>query len=138
MTACINVSSGNEDVKTTIIALEKKALDQWNNGVPDGFITLSSDDVVYIDPALENQLEGKKELMDYYNPIRGKVKTDLYKMINPVVQLSTEVAVLSYHYESHIDGMIIKMNCTEVYRLDTANQWKIIHTHWSFFQPGNE
>jgi ketosteroid isomerase-like protein len=126
----------NEDmIKATIIALEKQALELWNNGNPDGYIELSSDDVVYFDPALESQLAGKKALEDYYNPIRGKVKTVLWKMINPVVQLSTGVAVLSFHYEAHIDGMIIKMNCTEVYRLDPSGQWKIIHTHWSFVQP---
>ena len=136
MNGCIISSSSDEDIKATIIALEKQALDLWNSGNPDGFLELSSNEVVYFDPALEHQLGGKKALEDYYNLIRGKVKTDLYKMINPVVQLlSSEVAVLSYHYEAHTEGMVIKMNCTEVYRLDTSNKWKIIHTHWSFVQP---
>ncbi|MDR0796356.1 MAG: nuclear transport factor 2 family protein [Tannerella sp.] len=125
----------NNDVKAAIIALEEQALDLWNNGNPDGFIALSSDDVVYFDPALKQQLVGKKALEDYYSPIRGKIKTDLYQMINPVVQLSSGVAVLSFHYEAHKDGTIIKMNCTEVYRLNSLNQWEIIHTHWSFVQP---
>jgi ketosteroid isomerase-like protein len=125
----------HEKDKATIIALEKQALELWNNGNPDGFIELSSDDVIYFDPVFENKLEGKKALEDYYNPIRGKIKIDLYKMINPVVQLSSEVAVLAYNYEAHRDSMIFKMNCTEVYRLNSSNQWKIIHTHWSFVQP---
>ena len=137
MTGCTSSSSNNEDIKATIITLEKQALEQWNNGNPNGFIDLSSDDVVYFDPALENQLVGKKALEDYYNPIRGKVKTDQYKIINPVVQLFSGVAVLSFHYEARIDNTIIKMNCTEVYRLNSSNQWKIIHTHWSFVQPNN-
>lgn len=51
--------TSNEDVKSTIIALEEQALKLWNNGNPDGFIELSSDDVVYIDPAFENKLEEK-------------------------------------------------------------------------------
>lgn len=123
------------DIKDTIIALEKQALELWNNGNPDGFIDLSADDVVYIDPAFENKLEGKNALEDYYNTIRGKVKIDVFKMINPVVQLSSDVAVLTYNYEAHRDGMVFKMNCTEIYRLEKTNQWKIIHTHWSFFQP---
>jgi len=122
-------------IKAAIIALEEQALELWNNGDPDGFINLSSDDVVYIDPAFEHKLEGKKALEDYYNTIRGKIKIDLYKMIDPVVQLSSDVAVLTYNYEAHRDSMIFKMNCTEVYRLDPSNQWKIIHTHWSFVQP---
>ena len=135
MNGCTTLLSNNEEIKATIIALEKQALELWNNGNPDGFIELSSEDVIYFDPALEHKLEGKKALEDYYNPIRGKIKIDLYKMINPVVQLSSEIAVLMYNYEAHRDGMIFKMNCTEVYRLDSSHQWKIIHTHWSFFQP---
>lgn len=135
MAGCTGVSSDNEDVKATIIALEKQALELWNNGNPDGFIELSSNDVVYFDPVFESKLEGKKALEEYYNSMRGKIKVDLYKMINPIVQLSPEVAVLIYNYEAHRDGQVFRMNCTEVYKLDSSNQWKIIHTHWSFVQP---
>ena len=103
----------NEDIKATIIALETKALELWNNGNPDGYIELSSDDVVYFDPALEKQLVGKQALEDYYSNIRGKIKNVQYKIINPVVQLSSGFAVLSFHYEANMCGMVIKMNCTE-------------------------
>ena len=130
---CTILSSNNEDVKAAIIALETQALKLWNNGNPDGFIALSSDDVVYFDPELK--LEGKKALEDYYNSIRGMIKVDSYQIIKPVVQLSPEVAVLTYNYEAHSGGMIFKWNCTEVYRLDASNQWQIIHTHWSLVQP---
>lgn len=129
------MDKSNENIKTAIIALEKQALELWNNGNPDGFLRLSSDDVIYIDPSFEHKLEGKKALEDYYDTIRGKIKIDLYKMINPIVQLSSDTSVLTYNYEAHRDGMVFKMNCTEVYRLDSSNQWKIIHTHWSFVQP---
>ncbi|MDD4142657.1 MAG: nuclear transport factor 2 family protein [Bacteroidales bacterium] len=122
-------------IKASIIALERQALEQWNNGNPNGFINLSADDVVYIDPAFENKLVGKKVLEDYYNTIRGKIKIDRYEMINPTVQLSAEVAVLTYNYEAQRDGQTFRMNCTEVYKLESPNQWKIIHTHWSFVQP---
>jgi len=122
----------NENVKATIIALETQALELWNNGNPDGFMELSSDDVVYFDP--EQKLEGKRALEDYYNSIRGMVKVETYQMIKPVVQLSSDVAVLTYNLNSHSGGMIFKWNCTEVYRLNSSNQWKIIHTHWSLVQ----
>ena len=125
----------NEDIKATIIALETQALELWNSGNPDGFIELSSDDVVYFEPSFEQKLEGKKALEDFYNSIRGTFKVDAYKMIKPVVQLSSEAAVLTYNYEAHCGSMIFKWNCTEVYRLDSSNQWKIIHTHWSYVQP---
>lgn len=136
MTSCNNPSSNNEDIKATIIGLEKQALELWNNGNPDGFIELSSDDVVYVDPAFESKLVGKKAVEDYYNTVRGKIHIENYKMINPVVQVSAEMAVLIYDYEAHRDGQVFKMHCTEVYRLGTAGKWNIIHTHWSFVMPG--
>ena len=132
----ISVPSNNEDAKAVIIALEKQALELWNNGNPDGFIELSSDDVVYIDPAFEHKIEGKKALEEYYNTIRGKVKIDLYRMIDPVVRLSSDMAVLVYDYEAYRDGQIFRMHCTEVYQSTSSNRWKIIHTHWSFVMPG--
>ena len=51
-----------EAIRAAIIALEKHALELWNDGDPDGFIALSSDDVVYMDPALEHKLTGKEAL----------------------------------------------------------------------------
>ena len=74
----------------------------------------------------------KKALEEYYNTIRGKVKIELYKMINPIVQLSSDVAVLIYDYEAHRDNQVFRMHCTEVYKSVTPGQWKITHTHWSF------
>jgi ketosteroid isomerase-like protein len=130
-----SVSSDSEDVKVQIIALEKQAMDMWSNGNPDGFLDLSSDDVVYIDPFFEQKLEGKKALTDYYNTIRGQVKMGSYEMIKPVVQLTSDVAVLTYNFVSHGGNDEHRWNCTEVYNLNSQNQWKIIHTHWSFVRP---
>ena len=127
----VNMDYENK-AKAEIIALEKQALTLWNNGDPDGFLDLSSDDVVYIDPAFATKLEGKRTLEDYYNTIRGKIRIDRYEMIDPTVQLSTDVAVLTYNYEVKRDGRTFRMNCTEVYKSDASKQWKIIHTHWSF------
>ena len=135
MTGHMRISPDNGDIKTAIIALEKQALELWNDGNPDGFIDLSADDVVYLDPAFTNKLEGKKALEAYYNSIRGKVKIDSYTMINPTVRLSSDVAVLTYDYEARRDGRVFRMHCTEIYRSDPAEGWKIIHTHWSFVLP---
>lgn len=129
----MTLSTNDERIKARIIALENRALALWNDGNPDGFLDLCSDDVVYIDPAFPDKLEGKKALADYYNTVRGKIKIDRYEMINPIVQLSAEVAVLIYNYEVRKEEQTFRMNCTEVYKLDTSiHQWKIIHTHWSF------
>lgn len=122
----------NEDIQAAIIALEEQALALWNDGNPDGFLELSTDDVVYFDPTFEKKFKGKKALAAYYEGFRGKNKIDSYKMIEPVVQVMSGSAVLAYDYEACRDGQRYRMQCTEVYKLDADGQWKIIHTHWSF------
>ena len=47
------------DPEAAIIALERRALERWNQGDPDGFLELTSGDVVYFDPALGRKLIGK-------------------------------------------------------------------------------
>jgi ketosteroid isomerase-like protein len=121
-----------EEIKATIIALEQQALELWNNGNPDGFLELSSDDVIYFDPTFEEKFIGKKALTDYYEGFRGKNKIDSFEMIKPVVQVMSDSAVLAYDYEARRDGQTYRMQCTEVYKSDISGQWKIIHTHWSF------
>lgn len=121
-----------QDIKDEIISLEKQALVLWNNGNPDGFLELSSDDVIYFDPTFEEKFVGKKSLTDYYEGFRGKNKIDSFEMINPMVQIMSDSAVLAYDYEARRDRQTYRMQCTEVYKLSVFNEWKIIHTHWSF------
>lgn len=45
--------------EAAIIALERRAPERWNQGDPDGFLELTSGDVVYFDPALGRKLIGK-------------------------------------------------------------------------------
>lgn len=132
MIGCTTTSSDNNDIEVMIIALEKQALELWNKGNPDGFLELYSDDVVYFDPAFEEKFEGKKVVEEYYNSFRGKNKVDSYEMIKPIVLVASESVVLLYDYEAKREGNIYNMHCTEVYKLDSFNQWKIIHSHWSF------
>lgn len=126
-----------EEIQATIIALEKQALELWNNGNPDGFLELSSDDVVYFDPVFEKKFVGKKALEEYYEGFRGKNKIDSYNMKEPIVQVMSECAILMYDYEARREGQSYKMHCTEVYKLESLGQWKIIHTHWSFVLSNN-
>lgn len=137
MTGCTSMASNSEDLKVFILSLEEQALKLWNRGNPDGFIELSSDDVVYIDPAFKNKLEGKKALEEYYNSIRGKVEIDRYKMIEPTVLLSSDVAVLAYDYEAYRDDRTFRMHCTEVYKQDSSEQWKIYIPIGLFVLPDN-
>ena len=135
MIGCVKISPDNEDIRVTIIALEKQALELWNNGNPDGFLELSSDDVTYFDPSFEEMFEGKKALEEYYNGFRGKNRVDSYEMIRPIVKVASGTAVLAYDYEAQREGRVYRMQCTEIYTCSSSAQWKIIHTHWSFVRP---
>lgn len=122
-------------ITETIITLEKAALDAWHNGDPSPYLELYSTDFTYFDPAHEKRLDGWDKIKALYETMRGKIKMDRFEMINPVVQHKGTMAVLTYNLQSYSGDKVWKENCTEVYRLEEDNNWKIIHSHWSFTKP---
>jgi hypothetical protein len=122
----------DEDVATTIIALECAALERWGKGDPSGFLEICGADIVYFDPSLKRRIDGREALACYYEPIRGKIFFERFELLNPKVQVLGEAAVLTFNYVSYgADGQASPWNCTEVYRL-MDGKWMIIQTHWSF------
>ena len=125
----------NNIIKERIIELERSALEAWHNGNPTPYLNLYSEDFTYFDPVQERRLDGLDRVRELYESMRGKVKMDKFEIINPVVQLSGSMAVLTYNLESWMGETLWKENCTEVYRLENNNEWKIVHSHWSFTKP---
>ena len=123
-----------KNIATKIIALETVALEKWNNGNPSGYLELYTPDFTYFDPFLEKRSDGFDKIEALYEEMRGKVLVDKYEMIEPVVQATDEMAVLTYNLISYTGETVYKWNCTEVYKL-VANEWKIIHNHWSLIKP---
>lgn len=121
----------SKDISETIIALEKGALERWNQGDPNGYLDLSANDVTYFDPSLEQRLDGLNNLRNYYKPIEGKISVSKYEMLNPKVTATNGMAVLTFNLHSYKGDKVFKWSCTEVYRLEPNGQWKIVHTHWS-------
>ncbi|MBN2522646.1 MAG: DUF4440 domain-containing protein [Bacteroidales bacterium] len=128
-------SQNNDSISVLIIGMEKSALERWNNGDPSGFLEISAKDVVYFDPMTEQRLDGLDKLTELYDKARGKIHVDKYDMINPKVQSVDRMAVLTFNLISYVGETGHKWNCTEVYRLDNDNQWRIIQTHWSLTKP---
>ena len=120
-----------QDIATQIISMEKSALERWNNGDPSGYLDIYSKDITYFDPFHEKRLDGFDVMKNLYETLRGKVAVDRYEMINPVVEVSREMATLSYNLVSYSGDIVYRWNCTEIYRLEPDNQWRIIHNHWS-------
>lgn len=122
-------------VKETIIALERAALEAWLEGNPSPYLELYSNDFTYFDPAHEMRIDGWDRIKELYESMRGTVKMDKFEIINPVVQLSGTMAVLTYNLQTNSGDTLWKENCTEVYRLEEDDEWKIIHSHWSMTKP---
>lgn len=125
----------NAYITKTIIELETAALERWNNGDPSGYLEISAEDVVYFDPFLEKRLDGLDKLTKLYNELRGKIHVDKYEFIEPKVQTVNNMAVLTFNLISYVNETSFRWNCTEVYRLENNNVWKIIQTHWSYTKP---
>lgn len=125
-----------QEITTTIIAMERAALDRWGNGDPSGFLEISAPDVVYFDPYQQMRLDGLEALTKLYESISGMVHVDRYDLLNPCVQVGDEMAVLTFNYVSYRNDKSTAWNCTEVYRQGNGG-WKIIQTHWSYTRhPG--
>jgi ketosteroid isomerase-like protein len=126
------VSAKNkQDVASTLMAMERAALDRWSKGDPFGFVEISAPDVVHFDPIIGRRTNDREELARCYETLSGKVANKGYEMIDPKVQEIGIVAVLSYNYITHeLDGDK-SMNVTAVYRND-GGRWEIIHGHVSF------
>ena len=115
--------------------MEKAALEEWNQGNTSGYLNIYAENFTYFDPFQEKRLDGFDKIRGFYESLQGSVQVEKYEMINPVVQIAGETAVLSYNLVSYSGGMAYRWNCTEVYQQQPDKQWKIIHNHWSFTRP---
>ena len=135
MITVITYSQENSEISKEIIALEKSALDRWNHGDINGYLNLYADDIVYFDPMIDKRMDGLNKLKEYYKPWEGKINVSECEMIDPKVQAVDNMAVLTFNLRSVEGRIVYNWNCTEVYRKDRENKWKIIQTHWSFVKP---
>jgi len=121
----------SQSVPEMILAREREALDRWGKGDPGGFLDISAPDVTYFDPFQTARVDGLPALKALYATIRGKIKIDHDEIIEPLVQLFGDAAVLTYRFISHGSEGAMRWNCTEVYQC-LGGEWSIVHSHWSF------
>jgi ketosteroid isomerase-like protein len=124
-----------DDLGRYLVSLEERALARWCSGDPSGCLEISAADVVYFDPFIDQRIDGLAALSDYYEALRGKIRADRFEILNPVVQRTHDMAVLTFNFVSFGGNENkLRWNCTEVYRRED-DDWKIIQTHWSFTNP---
>ena len=122
-------------IEADIIAMEKSALEKWNKGNPSGYLEIYAEDITYFDPYHNERIFGLENMCAFYEELRGQVAVDRCEMIDPKVQITENMAVLTYNLVSYSGELRYPWNCTEVYRLETDGKWRIIHNHWSFIRP---
>lgn len=120
-----------QDIPSTIIAMECAALNRWIHGDPSGFLEITAPDVVYFDPYREKRIDGLEALTALYRELWGQIQLDRFELLNPLVQVIGDAAVLTFNYVSYKGETESRWNCTEVYRRD-GDRWQIIQTHWSY------
>jgi RNA polymerase sigma factor (sigma-70 family) len=138
MSACGTAPrSGSAD---EILALERRALDRWSKGDPGGFYEIMASEETYFDPLTARRVDGLAALEAHLAPFAGKFSIDRVEMLNPRVDFSGDLAVLTFNLVNHGAQMnggqkgTTRWNSTEVYRR-IGGKWKIVHSHWSYTQP---
>jgi len=110
--------------------MERAALDRWSRGDPDGFLEISDPEVVYFDPFQERRMNGLAALKTLYDGLRGQVHLDKYEIVDPVVRVAGDMALLTFNFVSHSGDGIQRWHTTEVYQR-RHDCWRIVHSHWS-------
>ena len=124
----------------TIVDLERGALDRWGKGDPQGFLDIMAPDLTYFDPITATRIDGRDALEQHFAPFTGKIKVEQYEMIDPKVQHSGDLAVLTFiivDYGAQLDGgpkTTVRWNVTEVYQRLNGS-WRIVHSHFSYLNP---
>jgi ketosteroid isomerase-like protein len=120
------------DATHEVIEMECAALVRWGMGDPSGFLEIYAPNIVYFDPGLERRIDGLEAMTEMYEGIRGKIHFDRFMLINPLVQVVGDAAVLTFNYVSYAgQAEPSRWNCTEVYQR-AGGKWKIIQSHWSY------
>lgn len=93
-----------EDIAMTLISMEKTALKKLNRGNPSGYLEIYADEITYFDPFQEKRFDGLESVKTFYESMQGPINIERYEMIEPVVQIAGEAAVLNYNF--HISETI--------------------------------
>lgn len=132
------------DVAEHVISLERSALDRWIRADPDGYLGMYTNDATYFDPFRDKRLDGLDELNVLSAAMRGvelPFTEPRYEMHGPRVDVDGNIAVLTFNLVNYgkptgsaQEIRLARWNATQVYRR-INDEWRILHTHWSFTQP---
>jgi hypothetical protein len=128
---CVPLFAGSgEEVSQTVPAMERKAMDGWRLGNPDIFLSMADDGITFFHVMTEQRLDGLAAVRSFCESYRGTPLFDTYEMLDPKVQATSDVAVLTYRLVTHNGAIVRQWNATEIYQRKKEG-WRIIHSHFS-------
>ncbi|PJJ08612.1 SnoaL-like protein [Flavobacterium sp. 1] len=125
-----------QEIANLLLSLVEGALARWYKGDPYGYLELyDQDNYSYFDPSKTARLDGFNNIKAFYDTIKGVIYSTDYSIVDPSVQIFDNTAVFCCNIIAHVGSDINKWNSTEVFRLTSENNWKILHSHWAFMRP---
>ena len=127
-------ADSNEKIAQEILALERQAMDGWLKGDPDPTLAVSDPGITYFHAVTNGRLDGLGAVKELYERYRGMPLFDSYEIAGPKVQVSGEIAVLTYRFVRRNGNAASHWNATQVYQRKREG-WRVIHSHWSMTKP---
>jgi ketosteroid isomerase-like protein len=122
------------DPARQVLALEKQAMDGWLTGNPDPQLAIFDSEITYFHIMSDKRIEGLPAVRQLFEQYRGKRLYDSYEMLNPKVQVSGDVAILTYQLARVNGSVTTSWKGTLVYQKKKEG-WRVIHCHWSTVNP---
>jgi len=113
-----------------VLDLERAAMDGWAKGDPGPALAVLDPEITYIHSAGGTRLDGLDAVRALFEQYRGRPLFDSYEIVDPKTQVTGDAAILSYVLVRHNGDKSTRWYGTEVFQRK-ANEWRVIHTHWS-------
>lgn len=127
-----------EEVKKTILDLEKDALNGWAEGSVYNYTKNFADDVIYIDDiAAQDGIQGIEAVQTYAKSIdsTGMITKHKYELDKVNIQVFDKRAIIFLHYLSFsMEGEPTTPWKASVLYEQREDTWKVIHANWSFLR----
>ena len=131
-----NYTEEERKLAEQIIGLEKSALDKWFNGDTSGYEQLwSKRSFTYFDAVVTERVDDHATIAEFLETIKGKLFADSYDFRSPRVQIGQDMAALTFQVFAKTNLIDMEYNCIEVYQKEADEEWRVIHSTWSFIRP---
>ena len=122
----------HSEVYKTLLANLHPALERWYSGDTTGYSDLFADEFTFFDNLAPGRAHNLEQLRARYSPLDGNINLPRYELVEPVLQLFGDTAVLTYNLRQfdHDGPVGPTFSATEVYR-PIEDAWRVVSGHWS-------